>query len=88
MFTLNSCTIKIENIQVSLFSDKEYEPYKVGVEYTPNANGIVEGVIGILPSMTIVTDNTDCILTVGYNADTKRYIDKKFAELQALALGG
>lgn len=55
----------------------EYEPY-TKTDYTPNADGTVEGVKSISPYMTLVADVP---MTMAYNADTKMYIDNKFNEL-------
>ena len=65
-----------------------YEPYIEPVIYTPNADGIVEGVLSISPSMNIFTNKVGVLIEAKYNADTKKYIDNKFAELQALVLEG
>lgn len=40
----------------------------------------------ISPETNLYTDNANGYLNVAYNADTKKYIDNKFAELQALIL--
>ena len=61
----------------------EYEAYKGQDTYTPIADGTVKGVKSIYPSMTIFTDNDGVLINCEYNADTKKYIDNKFAELQA-----
>ena len=69
--------------QVELGGQKtEYEKY-CGDTYTPNADGIVEGIKNIAPQMNIFADTEGVNIDCGYNADTKKYIDDKFAELQA-----
>lgn len=65
----------------------EYEKY-CGDTYTPNTDGIVEGVVSISPTMNIYPNTTGVLVKAEYNADTKKYIDNKFAELQALVLEG
>lgn len=57
-----------------------------GKTFTLSPSGEVTGMKSIYPSMTILTDNPGATVTATYNADTKKYIDSKFAELQALAL--
>lgn len=54
-----------------------------GNEYTSNADSTVEGVTSIFPVMNILADTEGVIIDCEYNADTKKYIDNKFAELQA-----
>ncbi|MEE1184678.1 MAG: hypothetical protein UHX92_01220, partial [Acutalibacteraceae bacterium] len=60
----------------------EYEQY-CGTTYTPAEDGTVEGVKSIAPQMNIFTDTSGVNITCEYNADTKKYIDNKIAELQA-----
>lgn len=63
----------------------EYQQYKEPTTYTADENGNVNGIIGNGEDMTLIADN-GATITAEYNADTKKYIDKKFAELQALVL--
>ena len=56
----------------------EYEPYK-GAEYTPTADGVVNGVTSLYPSTTLATDTDGVLIDCEYNRD----INKAFAELQA-----
>ncbi|MBE6749939.1 MAG: collagen-like protein [Ruminococcaceae bacterium] len=46
-----------------------------------NADGIVEGLKSVSPKMTLITDTNGVFIECAYNADTKMYIDNKFAEL-------
>lgn len=64
----------------------EYAPYIEPIEYPVSADGTVEGVTSIYPATTLVTDTAGAVMDCTYNVDTKKYIDKKFAELQALIL--
>ena len=66
--------------------DKVYEPYIEPIEYPVNADSTVEGVTSLYPVTTLMTDTAGAVIDATYNADTKNYIDKKFAELQALLL--
>lgn len=69
IFTLNSCTMKIENIQISFDSDVSYEPYKDVVIYDVQADGTVDGVKSIYPNTTLYTDTTGTNIDVEYNQD-------------------
>ena len=91
--------VTIANIQIEKGKvATAYTPYmedfttvKVNVddiEYTPSPDGTIYGVKSAYPSMSISTDTAGAIIQAEYNADTKKYIDNKFAELQALVLEG
>ena len=64
----------------------DYEPYKECVEYTPNADGTVNGITSLYPNTTLMTDTEGVIIDCEYNRD----INKAFAELQQaiISLGG
>lgn len=64
----------------------EYEPYKECEEYTPAADGTVNGVTSLYPNTTLMTDTEGVIIDCEYNRD----INKAFAELQQviISLGG
>ena len=64
----------------------EYEPYKAPTEYTPNADGTVEGIKSVYPTTTLMTDTEGVTVNAEYNRD----INKAFAELQQaiISLGG
>lgn len=50
----------------------DYEPYK-GVEtYTPNADGTVEGITSLSPTMTLLTDTEGAVIHCEYNKDTNK----------------
>ena len=72
----------VKDLMITLSEDSEFEEYK-GEAYTPTEDGIVEGVKSISPNMTVTTDTEGVVIDMTYNADTKMYIDNKFAELQA-----
>lgn len=63
----------------------EYESYK-GTEYTPTADGTVNGVTSLYPNTILMTDTEGAIIEAEYNRD----INKAFAELQQaiLSMGG
>ena len=71
---------------MSTDTETDYEPYKEPTTLTAEADGTVNGIIGNGESMTLLTDTEGVTITAEYNVDTKKYIDKKFAELQALVL--
>ena len=54
----------------------EYEPYVEPTEYTANADGTVEGVKYMYPSMTLIPSTEEATVNVEYNRD----INKAFAE--------
>lgn len=63
----------------------DYEQYDLA-EYTPNADGTVNGITSLYPNTTLMTDTDGVIIDCEYNRD----INKAFAELQAalVSLGG
>jgi hypothetical protein len=79
--------VEYSNIQIEISEkETEYEGYKEPTTYTPNTDGTVEGIVGNGEAITLMTDTEGVNIEAEYNADTKKYIDKKFAELQALVL--
>lgn len=78
------------NFQIELgLNVTNYEPFASPIIYTTDANGMLE-IPSSSPTMTFFTDTDGTSIDVTYNADTKMYIDSKFAELQAamISLGG
>lgn len=59
----------------------EYEPFIASNEYTPTADGTVEGVTSLYPNTTLLTDTEGVTINCEYNIDIKKYIDNKIAEL-------
>lgn len=55
----------------------EYTPF-VEEEYTPDADGVVEGVTSLYPTTTLQSDTDGVMIDVEYNRD----INKAFAELE------
>lgn len=77
-------TFVFKNFQIELGTTAtEYEPYKEPETYTPNEDGTVEGVTSLYPVTTLMTDTAGVTITAEYNCDTKKYIDKKLAQLVA-----
>lgn len=79
--------VTLSNIQLELGSTAtDYEPYKECAEYTPNADGTVNGVTSLYPNTTLTTDTDGVLIDCEYNRD----INKAFAELQQaiISLGG
>ena len=75
-----------KSVQVELNTEATaYEPYK-SAEYTPNADGTVEGVTSLYPTATLTTDTAGAIIDCEYSRD----INKAFAELQqaVISMGG
>ncbi len=81
-------TITLYNPQVEFdTTPTEYQPYDLQVA-SVDAEGIVQGLTSVSPVTVLLTDNSNAVINLEYNADTKTYIDNKFAELQALVLEG
>ena len=64
--------------------EADYEPYKEPIPYTADKFGNF-AIETNGEDMTLVADS-DITISAEYSVDTKKYIDKKFAELQALVL--
>lgn len=63
----------------------DYEPYITPTEYTPTADGIVNGVTSLYPNTTLMTDTDGVMIDCEYYKD----IDKTFNELTtSVALSG
>ena len=76
-----------DDIQLEVGESKtDFESYNGLETYPINADGTVEGVTSIYPTTTLATDKDGVVIDVEYNVDTKKYIDNKFAQLQALIL--
>lgn len=72
--------VTLSNIQLELGTTvTEYEPYITPTEYTPTADGIVEGVLSLYPNTTLMTDTEGVIIDCECNRD----INKAFAALEA-----
>lgn len=64
----------------------EFEPHKEPTTYSINADGTVEGVTSLYPTTTLMSDTEGVVFDVGYNVDTKKYIDSKIeSEIAKLA---
>lgn len=84
---LNNPNRIAENVMLEFGSTAtEFEPYVEPTTYTADENGIVKGIIGNGKAMTLIADS-GAIISAEYNADTKKYIDKKFAELATMITG-
>ena len=71
---------KFAYIQVEMGNATAYEPYIATTEYTPNADGTVEGVTSLSPTTTLMTDTEGVVIDVEYNRD----LNKAFAELASI----
>ena len=72
----------LSNLQIQLGTTAtEYEPYITPTEYTPTADGVVNGVTSLYPNTTLTTDTNGVMIDCEYNTDIKKYIDNKIAEL-------
>ena len=65
-------TATYKNIQLETGSvSTEFEEYK-GNTYTPNADGTVEGITSLSPTMTLLTDTDGAVIHCEYNKDTNK----------------
>lgn len=70
----------IKNVQLEIGStETDYEPYVEPTEYTPNADGTVNGVTSLYPNTTLMSDTEGVLIDCEYNKD----INKAFAALEA-----
>lgn len=78
----NTYTATYSDIQIEIGNAvTDYEPFISPTEYTPTADGTVNGVTSLYPNTTLMTDKDGVLIDCVYNADIKRYIDNKIAEL-------
>ena len=75
--TLNNLLIKPQ-LEIGATAT-EYEPYITPTEYTPIADGTVNGITSLYPNTTLTTDTEGVIINCKYNRD----INKAFAALEA-----
>ena len=75
--TLNNLLIKPQ-LEIGSTAT-EYEPYITPTEYTPTADGTVNGITSLYPNTTLTTDTEGIIINCKYNRD----INKAFAALEA-----
>ena len=72
--------IQIENGGIAT----EFEPFIEPVTYPVNADGTVEGVTSLSPSMTLTTDTIGAVITAEYNKDTNLVINGLLERISAL----
>lgn len=51
----------------------DYEPYIAPTDYTPNADGTVEGITSLYPNTTLMTDTDGVIINCEYNKDINKF---------------
>ena len=72
--------VTLSNIQLELGDTAtEYEPYIAPTEFTPTADGTVNGVTSLYPNTALMTDTEGVIIDCEYNRD----LNKAFAALEA-----
>ena len=76
---------EFSNLRVTV-GQNVYTPYIEPQTAQSDKEGVVSGLTSLSPNIILVTDNPDVTLECEYNADTKMYIDNKFAELSAAIL--
>lgn len=73
-------TTVVRNMQVEVSDTAtDFEAYKESATYTPDADGTVDGVKSISPTMTLLTDTAGVLIEAEYNRD----INKVIAKLEA-----
>lgn len=85
LFSYNAGTkFVFRNFQIELgTTTSAYEPHIEPILYTLNTDGTIPGVTSLCPTTTLLTDTEGVTITAEYNCDTKKYIDKKLAQLVA-----
>ena len=53
-------------------TETEYEPFKSPQTVTANADGTVEGITSLSPTMTLLTDTAGTVINCEYNKDTNK----------------
>lgn len=76
VFTTYSIRVQLEKGKTRT----EYEPSNFS-DYTPNADGTVEGITSLAPTMTLVTDTEKATVEVEYNRDINVVIADILAKL-------
>jgi hypothetical protein len=75
---------EFNNVYFGIDTFAGFEEYTEPTTHPINADGTVEGVTSLYPTTTLISDTEGIVLDAEYNADTKKYVDNKFAELAAL----
>ena len=65
-----------------------FEAYKEPATYTPEADGTVNGITSLAPTMTLLTDKAGVIIEAEYHQDINAAFDEVNAILEALLNGG
>lgn len=73
------CGMTVENLvfkpQLELGTKvTEYEPFIPQIDYTPNANGTVDGVTNLYTNMSVMTDTDGALIDCEYNRDINKVI--------------
>lgn len=75
-------TTTISNIQIELGTTATaYEPYQAPTTYTANADGIVDGVRSLSPSMVLTTDNDGVVINARYFPESARGMQIAYGNL-------
>lgn len=84
--TTETTPIKVTNLQVELGDTAtDYEPYKEPTTYQSTAEGVVNGITSIAPSMTLLTNAEGVIINANYYKDPDIVISNL---QQAVAMSG
>ena len=79
--TLNSNKVRIENIQIEVGSDStDFEEYKGKQIMVANADGTVEGLTSVSPTMTLLTDTSGVNINCEYYTHINIFGEQKYQE--------
>ena len=78
--------IKGLRLYVDTNENMDYEAYKESTSYQPGADGSVDGVASISPTMTLATDKEGVVIDLEYNKDMNKVIEKLTNTI--ISLGG
>lgn len=82
---INSNTVTIENIMVSVNGATEFVDYAGGEEYTPLEDGTVAGLPSLAPNMTLLADTAGVTIDCTYNRDSNAVYAELLAKIAALS---
>lgn len=75
----------LDSLQIEIGSmATEFEPYIEPTEHTANADGTVEGVRSLYPSMALLSDTDGIIINAEYSRDTNKVINGLLERISAL----
>ena len=74
-----SIDVTFKNVQLELSSvATEYEPFNASQTYPVNADGTVEGMISLYPTMVLLTDTANTVISCEYTRDSNKVIKELY----------